>query len=961
MTSPIAVDPAALAATGAAIGGDAESAAGAVQTLSSALSGAGAQFGHDPAGLLFATSYTPSGKALLDAAASAVNACRRVGFGVQMSASNYGHANAASTVGGGEPPVPAPTDPGAFHAPGMPPPLGGGIAAPVGWSLVESFVGQVWPDGDPGQMRETAAAWRSFATAMTGVAGQVGASGAGLNGHEIPDGGPMVKAVADVQGGLAGLAAQANALAGKVDGFAATVQATQDAVRDLLHQLSPSGVLETIGGIFTGHNPIDKIKQIASEIKTVLNNMKREADASTQLFSQGINELDSLTVQFEHWADKQFVNVFGQEVGGALAANFNNMVDLNEGGLKFVAQTAEGLKQLDPTRFVYDPQGAAKTYEGMAESLATVTNPALLAEKVISDPQGSLDTVKGLVDWEDVEKGRPFAALGYNMAQVGSFFIPGAGEAAPAVDGASAEARVAAQAAGAETRTGAGAAREAGGLAAGATKATDGITSQAGRISETLDNVKVPESTPSAGSSGTTSGGRAPVDPLPAGPSDAPASRGPEATPSAPEAGPTAPEAGATPHESPGPAPVDAPGSGGSADAPTPAEPPAGTVHPESTSPSEPAPRGGESVPNASGAEPHSGGGESLPTAAGAPPPEPPPPSGGGGGIPPHEVSPSEPVHEAPPVSDGAKPGVEGSPEADGHNADANGSGMRPGREPQEGRFDSEGGPDGNSEVKPHGDSGQDAPHDDGQPPNSPDRTDSSSSAGHEPTTTDESADAQDSGDQNLPEGPDHGVPNRPLEAGVDYPFSPQQAFEYLHDPSAELQRLADGHVPPTVLEGYDPLANRSLDEFKHEFTVQRDDGSLRWDWENQAPNNGFAGEPVSTDAIPKGQQLDRIGPDTGAFMAQQGAPLGERGMAPGAGAQYHTYEGTGVEVPPGTDWVVQYGPAKPAFGQPGGANQWVVIDLSTGDAVPARDLVVAGMLRDTTPLEWYPKEGVRK
>jgi hypothetical protein len=78
--------------------------------------------------------------------------------------------------------------------------------------------------------------------------------------------------------------------------------------------------------------------------------------------------------------------------------------------------------------------------------------------------------------------------------------------------------------------------------------------------------------------------------------------------------------------------------------------------------------------------------------------------------------------------------------------------------------------------------------------------------------------------------------------------------------------------------------------------------------------------------------------------------------MAPGAGAQYHTYEGTGVGVPPGTDWVVQYGPAKAAFGQPGGANQWVVIDLSTGDAVPARDLVVAGMLRDTTPLEWYPK-----
>lgn len=706
MTGPIAVDPAALASTGSAIGGDGESAAAAVETLSSALSGAGAQFGHDPAGLMFATSYTQSGKALLDAAGSAVNACRRIGFGVQMSAANYGHANAASTVGGGEPPVPAPTDPGAFHAPGMPPPLGGGIAAPLGWTLVESFVGQVWPDGDPAQMRATASAWRSFATAMSGVAGQVGASGTGLGGHEIPDGGQMVKAVGDVQSGLTGIAAQAQALAGQIDAFAATVQGTQDAVRDLLHQLSPSGVLETIGGIFTGHNPIDKIKQIASEIKTVLGNMKREADASGQMFSQGINALDSLTMQFEHWADKQFVNVFGQDVGGAIAFEFNNTLDFSEGGFKFVAQTAEGLKQLDPTRFIYDPQGALKTYEGMAESLATVTNPALLAEKVISDPQGSLDTVKGLVDWEDVEKGRPFAALGYDTAQVGSFFIPGVGEAAPAVDGASAEARIAAEAAGAEGRTGAGAAREAGAAAAGATKATDGITSQAGRIGENLDNIKVPESTPSAGPSGTATGGRAPVDPTPGPATETPAPRAPEAsTPGG--GGSKAPETGAGAPDSAGngSAPVDAPTSGGTGDAPVPAETQASTpassggdVHPESTTPSEPTPEGGEPAPSGGGDpsasggnepapssggvepsstgegepapsahEPTSGGEGTAPTAGGSEPPEPPPPPGGGdGGTPPHEFNTHEPIRDSP-----ADPSDTGSDHsnADHHNS----------------------------------------------------------------------------------------------------------------------------------------------------------------------------------------------------------------------------------------------------------------------------------------------------
>lgn len=941
MTSPIAVDPAALNATGSAIGGDGESAAAAVQTLSSALSGAGAQFGHDPAGLVFANSYTQSGAALLDAAASAVNACGRIGFGVQMSASNYSHANAASTVGGDEPPVPTPTEPGAFHAPGMPPPLGGGVAAPLGWSLVEGFVGQVWPDGEPSQMRQTAAAWRSFATAISGVAGQVGTSGAGLGGHDIPDGGPMTKAVGDVQNGMTNLAAQANDLAGKVDAFATTVQETQDAVRDLLHQLSPSGVLETIGGIFTGHNPIDKIKQVASEIKTVLGNMKREADASTQIFSQGINELDSLTVQLEHWADKQFVNVFGQEVGGAMAANFNSMVDFDEGAFKFVAQTAEGLKQLDPTRFVYDPQGAAKTYEGMAESLATVTNPALLAEKVIEDPQGSLDTVKGLVDWEDVENGRPFAALGYNAAQVGSFFIPGAGEAAPAVDGASAGSRVAAEAAGAETRTGAGVARDAGAAAAGAAKATDGITSQAGRISETLDNVKVPDSTPSAGPSGTASGGRAPVDPVPSRGAEAPAPRAPET------GGLKVPEAGAGPDDSPRPAPVEVPASDGTAGGHAPAETPAGGVHPESVVRSEPV-TGAEST--------SSGRAEPVPSGNGAPP-EPPP----------HEVGEKTPSSEATPVTgavppDGASPAAIGSTADEhvpttsgdvyegGHASDGHGVASPPKTDSNEGNLaGSEPAPHGGSDVQTHRNASEGTSGGDDQVETGTDHS------GHDHPSTDESGDGHESrGDS--PDGfsePD--IAHRPPVAGVDYPFSPQDAFAFLQDPSAELQRLADGHVPHSVLDGYDPLAGRSLEEFEHEFTVPRDDGSLRWDWEHQAPNNGFAGNPSSTDAIPAGQQLDRIGPDTGAFMADKGASLGERGMAPGAAAQYHTYAGTGVPVPGGEDWVVQYGAAKPAFGQPGGANQWVVIDLATGNPVPAFSLIEAGMIRDTTPRKWYP------
>lgn len=79
--------------------------------------------------------------------------------------------------------------------------------------------------------------------------------------------------------------------------------------------------------------------------------------------------------------------------------------------------------------------------------------------------------------------------------------------------------------------------------------------------------------------------------------------------------------------------------------------------------------------------------------------------------------------------------------------------------------------------------------------------------------------------------------------------------------------------------------------------------------------------------------------------MADEGAPLATRAMPPGVANDYHTFVGTGKPVPDGLPWEVQYGPAKDAFGQPGGANQWVVIDKSTGYPVPVEELIDAGMV----------------
>ncbi|UCZ61917.1 glycohydrolase toxin TNT-related protein [Mycolicibacterium phocaicum] len=792
MTSPITVDPTALNSTGASVGAESNAVTSAISTLTAALSGHESGFGHDAAALVFSRSYNNAALALLHSAASAVNASRRTGQGIQMSAYNYGTANAHSTVGGGESPVPKPGDPGKYSAPAVPSVFGGAVAAPLGWTLVEAFVGGLWPDGDPAQMRATAAAWRTFGSSISGGSGAMTAAGTTLGGFQIPEAPQMQKAANDIGGGLTNIDTQAQALAGQIDSFATTVENAQNAIRDLLHQLSPSGILSTIGGMFEGHNPLDKIKQIAHDIDTVLNNMKREANAMDQAVSQGINDLDGLTTKLENWANKEFVEVFGPEVGGVLAMNFTALADLEEGGFKFVAQTAQGLDQLSPDRFLYDPEGAAEAWEGTAKTLgemALVGNP-LTASFALADPDIRKDLTnlgKSMFDVEDFKNGHPLRAVGFNAAQLGTLAIPGVGEAAPAADAAGGAARVGA----AEARAGGTVARDAGAVASrggAAAAAADEVATRAGNITKSLDTVGVPEAAP-----GPTAAGKAPVEPPVAAPK--------------PEAAPV-PKV----ESAPSPAPTH--------------EPPA-----------------------------------------------------------PHTPPPSEPHTPAP--------------------------------------------------VEP-------GPVEHGNP------------SGHQPGAPSESSHPAVGPNENHPSPPEpsHNPPPAtppPPVAGHDYGFPPDSAFEHVRNPADDIARLHEGGVPSTVTEGYDPLAGRTEAEFKNEFTTVDGKGRLQWDWDGQAPNNGFDGPPSVSDHIPAGHQLDRLGSNGGGFMGDEGAPLSTRSMPPGVANDYHTFVGTGRPIPDGLNWRVEYGPAKAAFGQPGGAEQWAVINLDTGRPVSVEELKLWRLIRETT------------
>ena len=168
-----------------------------------------------------------------------------------------------------------------------------------------------------------------------------------------------------------------------------------------------------------------------------------------------------------------------------------------------------------------------------------------------------------------------------------------------------------------------------------------------------------------------------------------------------------------------------------------------------------------------------------------------------------------------------------------------------------------------------------------------------------------------------------------------------------MQNPGEEIARLHDAGVPTGITDGYDPLAGRTIEEFQREFTFRGSDGHLRWDWAGQAPNDGFAAAPSVSDHIPAGHELDRFGSNGGSFLSDEGAPLSARGMPPGIASDYNNFVGTGRPVPDGLPWEVRFGPLKEAFGQPGGANQWVVIDTRTGEQIPVDMLIKKRMISE--------------
>ncbi len=963
--------------------------------------------------MVFGVAYQDAAERLLKAAAAAVNACLHSGAAIQQGAANYSKAEAASTLGGGADVLQAPPEPTKITAPGPPATWGKGEPPPVLWALVQSFLDDVWPDGDVAGLRAAAGRWRSFGAALSGMRGPLNASKSLLDGQHLPEGGMIDEALSQIGDCTAKAGDQCGKLARSLDDFANDVEQAQNHIRDLLNRLGSLADLGHDVMLIIEGDAIDEIRKIADDIEAVLHNLGREARAMEQGIKLGMQVVDGLVVKFEKYVRGQLTDFLGDEVGNPIATVFDTWLNANEGVLKGAVGTAMALGDLDPRWFLVDPNGAAATWEGMGKSIwkGSLINGLLNPQEA---GQANLQMLKGLLHLDDWSTARPGLGFGENMFDVATLFIPGAGEAGAAADGAGAAARGAEAAADAERAAGraadgfAGAAGVQTGLADVAktsgdlTKNLEGISGDLPKIDAPVSGAPVAlpapkrieppvESVPrppdaAPGTSPGATGGPGPAAPEPPGP----AGGGPHDPPPAPSGGPHDPAGG----QPSGPAPAGGahePPPEPSAAAPAPAS--AGGPH-DPLSPLMGGPR--ESMPMPAG-DPH----EPVPaTAPGSAPAA--LPAGG-----PHEPvgvpagGPYEPVsvpaggpHDRVPAPLASVPAAAGerlpstvpqlaehspvrapaapggspaepasvaahSPQPSPSFASAAPHSMPSGGRPTElpggsgSHGPGEGGPAGGRphgkpphDGGPHG-PGHGGPHS-GDSPHGP----SDGRTGlHPPGDGSPNQHGNPPGDDGVTgETPDaadgvHGPPTPTKVPGVDYAMPAADAMGLLEHPGAELERLAHGGVPQELLDGYEPLAGRTPAEFEREFTVKDASGDTKWDWEVQAPNNGFAGDPLPTDRIPNNLRLDRLGSNGGGFLSPEGIPLPQRATPPGLAAQYHVFEGTGAPVPPDKDWVVLHGPAKDAFGQPGGGEQWVVVDGDTLEPISVEELKRNGMI----------------
>ncbi|OBI57070.1 hypothetical protein A5705_20075 [Mycobacterium sp. E787] len=969
---PLVVDPQALFAVGSAViaAGD-----GLAANLTVLTAGFAAHTGLDAAGAMFGLGYQDAGESVLRAATAAVNACRQSGALIQQGAANYSQAEAASTLGGGAGALQAPPAQDKMSAPGPPGTWGKGEPPPLLlWAVVESFVDDVWPDGDVAGLHAAAARWRGFAGAAGGMRSALNAAKTLLDAHQIPEGEKIDDALSQIGDCMGKIGEASGKLAGALDHFADEVAGAQHHIRDLLNRL---GSLTDLGHdvmLIIKGDALQEIKKIAHDINDVLHDLGQEARAAEQGVKAGLGVVDGLVVKLEKYVRGELKQFLGDAVGNQVATVFDVFANANEGALKGAVGMALAIGDLDPRWFLVDPHGAAETWTGLGKGLwkGSLVNGVLNPQEFV---EANWQQLKGLLHLDDWSTARPGLGFGENAFDVAMFFIPGAGEAGGAAEASGAAARGAEAAVDAERAAG----RAVDGVAgvAGTRGALADIAGVGGDLTKNLEGVagKLPKIEP------PPVGGRpvglpspkpleAPVESVPRPPDGVPGASGepkpldtapPERAvqepPPEPSAAGPAPAAGG-PHD---PVPVPAgPHDPVSAPADGPHEPvslPAGPRDPASA----PAVGPRDSTPatapaSHSPAIPAAVGERNLSTAPQLVDHPPARMSAAPSGVPlePAPISAHSPQaspsftsavpHSTPPVrnpsellapgsglhgsADGGPPRVR--PPHDRAGGPAEGGPPRSDRRPPDADRPHEPAP---GDDAPPAERGHGVPQDrDGSPGRDHDGS-ADDGTGQDPVHSHES-----SGDgwHRLSDGPLDPHYGEPLPQHWDFPDNPV-------DPSQMNPSVAELIRDPEAPFGRDPQGHAYTGEqYAERFNKLSQDGDH---WANFPGNDGAVPgtKVIFTDGNQfikfYGNQLDRIGLESGKYLAvmEDGIPAFWEGRALHVDSLAQPYNAYVFKSLP-ENWMIEVSEVAPGLGQPGGSIQVRILN-SEGRAMTAEEL----------------------
>lgn len=225
----ICVDPTAYASSARVFGDHlASDVHGIVDDLVGDLAGMTRVAGSDPAGVTWAEAYDSVSSVTAQAIDDLGRASANVGALLQQSGFNHARAEAFSDVtGGGElPPDPVTYAPRGQRGIAVESVAGGAIAdPPTGWEWLRDVCGLVWPDGDPGRLREMGAAWQRAAERLDAGWVLVSQGISALDEQESPEI-ESARGVCRVVGdSLTELAAQCRAIGASCDELADHIEA----------------------------------------------------------------------------------------------------------------------------------------------------------------------------------------------------------------------------------------------------------------------------------------------------------------------------------------------------------------------------------------------------------------------------------------------------------------------------------------------------------------------------------------------------------------------------------------------------------------------------------------------------------------------------------------------------------------------------------------------------------------